>query len=87
MEHASRRAATALLNEPETGGQATLAESIAQVVRSRTGGQIRGLKVEVRSDGVRLQGRCASFYCKQLAQHVAMGLAGDAALSNDIEVS
>ena len=45
-----------------------LAESIERVVRRRTGGKVQDLKVEVRRDGVRLQGRCPTFYCKQLAQ-------------------
>ena len=33
-----------------------------------------------------LQGRCPTFYCKQLAEHAAMLVAGDTVLTNEIEV-
>ena len=64
----------------------TLAESIERVVRRRTGDKVHDLKVEVRRDGVRLQGRCPTYYCKQLAQHAAMLVTGETSLSNEIEV-
>jgi hypothetical protein len=90
MDAASRRIADAHTQEHvvtfHTADWTVLAESIARVVRHRTGGKVQGLKVEVRRDGVRLQGRCATFYCKQLAQHAAMDLTPDSVLTNEIEV-
>lgn len=64
-----------------------LAETVKHEVHERTSGKIHGLRVEVRDTTVRLQGRCSTFYCKQLAQHAAMALIGDGTLINEIEVS
>jgi osmotically-inducible protein OsmY len=75
----SRAAAT-------TSAREVLAASIERVVQSRTGGKIQALKVVVERDGVCLQGRCATFYSKQLAQHAAMDLSGELTLTNEIEV-
>lgn len=92
MENSSCPTASCSTAAPSGRGSSTvtakqeLAQSIERVVRSRTGGQIRGLRVEVGREGVLLQGRSPTFYCKQLAQHAAMDLAGSAALTNDIEV-
>lgn len=63
-----------------------LAARISRVVRRRTAGTIQNLHVEVRRDGVFLDGQCASFYAKQLAQQAAMGLTSDKQLTNRIEV-
>lgn len=60
---------------------------VAQVIRLRTGGTIRGLRVDVGGDRVTLTGRTTSFYNKQLATHAAMGALGDQPLSNDIIVN
>jgi hypothetical protein len=35
---------------------------------------------------VLLQGQCATYYTKQLAQHAALGILDDERLENDIEV-
>lgn len=64
-----------------------LAETVKREVHERTSGKIHGLRVEVRESTVRLQGRCSTFYCKQLAQHAAMALIGEGTLINEIEVS
>jgi osmotically-inducible protein OsmY len=63
-----------------------LAQTIERVVRERIGGKIQGLKVEVRREGVFLQGVCPTFYVKQLAQHSAMQVAGQLAITNEIKV-
>jgi osmotically-inducible protein OsmY len=59
---------------------------IRRAVRRETRGGVEQLKVEVDTRGVRLRGRCRSFYCKQLAQQAAMRLSGDASVDNQIEV-
>lgn len=50
-------------------------------------GRIRELTVEVRRRTIVLHGRCNSYYCKQLAQTVAMELAQDEHVENRIEVA
>ena len=62
-------------------------ERIERIVRLKTGGMIRGLRVEVGDGRVTLQGRTTSFFCKQLATSAAMGALGDRTLSNLIEVN
>ncbi len=64
----------------------SLQEHVEQLVRSRTGGMIRELKVEVLSDSIVLSGCTATYYTKQLATHAALGLLDDTTLTNDIEV-
>ncbi|HJT30689.1 MAG TPA: BON domain-containing protein [Pirellulales bacterium] len=76
----------ASLDAPADGSAARLAARISRVVRRRTAGTIQNLRVEVRRDGVFLDGQCASFYAKQLAQQAAMGLTNDKQLTNRIEV-
>lgn len=73
---------------PETLADAEkLAASIERAVQQETGHGVRNLSVEVNRDGVRLNGRCATYYCKQLAQHAAMGMPGGDRLTNSIQVS
>ncbi len=59
---------------------------IKRTVRRDTGGGMKGLEVHVDREGVRLRGRCVSFYCKQLAQTAAMRLSGGVPVFNSIEV-
>ncbi|HET6881433.1 MAG TPA: BON domain-containing protein [Pirellulales bacterium] len=69
----------------ETRGD-RLAVRIARVVKRRTAGSVLNLRVEVRRDGVFLDGECNTFYTKQLAQQAAMDLADEKPLLNRIEV-
>ena len=64
-----------------------LAASIERAVQRETGHGVRNLSVEVSRDGVLLKGRCSTYYCKQLAQHAAMGMPGGDRVTNSIEVS
>jgi osmotically-inducible protein OsmY len=64
-----------------------LATSIERAVRHETAGGVQDLRVEVRRNGVRLTGRCRSFYMKQRAQHAAMRIPGGGQLTNEIEVA
>jgi hypothetical protein len=65
---------------------ARLVQSICQDVREQTFGGVRDLEIRIDETGVVLRGRCASFYCKQLAQHAAIRLVGERPLVNEIEV-
>ncbi|MBN1909550.1 MAG: BON domain-containing protein [Pirellulales bacterium] len=72
---------------PETLEEAErLAASIEEAVQRETSGAVRGLRVEVNGHGIYLEGRCTTYYCKQLAQQAAMVFSGDR-LTNRIEVS
>ncbi len=59
---------------------------IKRTVRRDTGGGMKGLEVHVDREGIRLGGRCVSFYCKQLAQTAAMRISGGVRVFNSIEV-
>ena len=73
---------------PESLAEAEeLAVSIERAVQRETGRGVQDLSVEVDQHGVRLRGRCTTYYCKQLAQHAAMGVPGGDRLTNSIEVS
>jgi hypothetical protein len=64
-----------------------LALRIERAVRRGTNDKVRELKVVIHADGIRLTGRCGTYYCKQLAQTAAMAVVGkEQALLNRIEV-
>ena len=73
--------------DPPNEEQARLLARIKRAIRRKTSSGVQKLTVEMQADVVLLRGRCASFYCKQLAQQTAMSYLGDgAALQNEIEV-
>ena len=61
--------------------------AIHQRIESRLLGRVRNLHVRVIDDIVLLEGQCATFYTKQLAQHAAMGILNEEHLENAIVVS
>jgi hypothetical protein len=66
-----------------------LADQIARLVQSKTGGRIDGLNVSVAGSDVIISGRTTSYYLKQLATHAALDLALDGrftTLTNEIVV-
>lgn len=63
-----------------------LAETIERLVREKTSGLIRDLRVVVLPGEVVLTGRAGTYYAKQLATHAAMDACDDLTLTNDIEV-
>jgi len=63
-----------------------IAECVERLVRSRTGGRIRDLRVEVTSGEIILSGRTTTYYDKQLATHAALAALEDLSLTNEIEV-
>jgi osmotically-inducible protein OsmY len=64
-----------------------LAASIERAVSLETAGGVWNLRVVIDQGGVRLTGRCHSYYTKQKAQHAAMAVRGSGPLTNLIEVS
>jgi hypothetical protein len=63
-----------------------LAIAIRQRIESRLSGRIRELSVRILDRTVVLEGQCATYYTKQLAQHAALGILEDEQLENAIEV-
>jgi hypothetical protein len=74
--------------EPDhrTERQRHIAIAIRQRIESRLGGRIRDLAIRVRGQAIVLEGRCATYYTKQLAQHAALGVLDDEQLENAIVV-
>jgi hypothetical protein len=77
----------------ETSADATpersrhLAVAIMQRIESRLPGRVRNLAVRILADTVVLEGQCATYYTKQLAQHAALGILEDEHLENAITVA
>ena len=61
-------------------------EHLECLMQTRLGTRIRNLRVQMLPGGLVLQGRAATYYAKQLAQHAAMELATAPIVANDIEV-
>jgi hypothetical protein len=70
-----------------TAPRHSVADQIEHVVRSRTGGRIRGLSVSVRGDRVVINGETSSFYDKQLASHAALESVDTLLVQNDLVVA
>jgi hypothetical protein len=71
-------------DRPERNRQ--LAIAIRQRIESRLPGRVRDLSVRILERMVVLEGQCATYYTKQLAQHAALGILDDEQLENAIEV-
>lgn len=67
--------------------QLALETAIYQRIESRLHGRVRNLLVRAFGGSVILEGQCATFYTKQLAQHAAMGILEDEHLENAIVVN
>lgn len=66
--------------------QLPLAARVERLVREKTSGLIRDLRVTVIPGEVALTGRAATYYAKQLATHAALDACEELTLTNDIEV-
>jgi len=67
--------------------QKALETIIKKRIVGRLPGRVRNLNVRAYTALVILEGECATFYTKQLAQHAAMGVLEDEQLENAIVVS
>jgi hypothetical protein len=63
-----------------------LAIAIRQRIETRLAGRVRDLAVRIRGETVVLEGSCATYYSKQLAQHAALGVLDGEPLLNAIVV-
>jgi hypothetical protein len=64
-----------------------LAVAIRQRIETRLPGRVRNLVIRILADTVVLEGQCATYYTKQLAQHAALGILEDEHLENAIAVT
>jgi hypothetical protein len=64
-----------------------LAAAITQRIESRLPGRVRNLHVRITNESVVIEGLCATYYTKQLAQHAALGVLEDEHLENAIVVT
>lgn len=72
--------------DPQSERRRRLAVAIYQRIETRLAGRVRDLEVHVQGSTVVLEGRCATYYTKQLAQHAALGVIDDEQLENAIVV-
>ena len=72
--------------DPSIERRRKLANAIHKRIETRLAGRVRDLAVRVRANTIVLEGRCATYYTKQLAQHAAMGVIEDEQLENAIVV-
>ena len=61
--------------------------AIRQRIESRLPGRVRNLVVRILAGTVVLEGQCATYYTKQLAQHAALGILEEEHLENSIAVT
>jgi hypothetical protein len=66
--------------------QQLLAARVERMVREKTSGLIRDLRVGVLPGEIVISGRAGTYYAKQLATHAAFEACEDLTLTNDIEV-
>lgn len=65
----------------------SVAERVEQTVLARTGGRIRGLRVQLAGDRLVITGRTSTYYSKQLATHAAIDAAETTfPVQNEVEV-
>ncbi len=69
-----------------TDAQQMLVTRVERIVREKTSGLIRDLRVDCATREIVLTGRAATYYAKQLATHAALEACEDLTLTNDIEV-
>lgn len=73
--------------EVDNSRELRLVTRIRERILLRLGGRIHDLHVRVDDKQVILNGRCATYYSKQLAQHAALGVLEDEHLKNEIVVA
>jgi hypothetical protein len=61
-------------------------ELLLQLIHERIGNRVRRLRLRRSGKGFILEGRTASYYGKQLAQHALMDVTDTPILANNIEV-
>ena len=65
----------------------SLETRIRDRIARRLGSRIRKLSVNIRGARVELNGECSTYYSKQIAQEIALGVLEDETIANDIVVT
>ncbi len=60
---------------------------LESLIRRRSYGRVRDLRLEMRREGLILRGRATSYYVKQLAQQAVLEAGEPPLLANEIEVT
>ncbi len=60
---------------------------LESLVRTRSFGRVRDLRLELSGEGLILHGRATSYYVKQLAQQAVLEAGSLSLLANEIEVT
>ncbi|MBM4075138.1 MAG: phospholipid-binding protein [Planctomycetes bacterium] len=63
-----------------------LAETVERSVQHRTGGRVKGLRVDVVDGLIVVSGRTSTYYNKQLVTHAAMDAAEETPFLNQVVV-
>lgn len=66
---------------------AKLVTQVKQALKSSNYAQLQDANISARNGRVTLQGKVSSFYIKQMAQTIVLGVDGVAAVQNDLNVS
>jgi len=61
-------------------------ENLQGLVQRQLQGRLRHLALERHGDGLVLRGQAATYYVKQMAQHIVMKASAEPILANEIEV-
>jgi hypothetical protein len=61
-------------------------ERLEAHLQGQLGGRVYNLRLQLRDNGLVLQGRARTYYAKQLAQHAVMGVTEYLIEANEIEV-
>jgi hypothetical protein len=69
-----------LLSEPER-------EKLELHVQARLNGRVRDLRLHAVENGLVIRGRAATYYAKQLAQHIVMETTSTPILANETHVA
>ena len=74
------------VSPPRRSSARELEQTIHERITSRLGRRVRNLVVAIDRGVIHLAGQCSTYYTKQLAQHVALGVVEDEVIDNAIEV-
>ena len=85
-EKAAASSQSVQLQPPPEQEHWQLENLILQRIQTRLPGRVRNLAVRITDDSVELTGECRTYYTKQMAQHVAMGVLDYQQLVNRINV-
>ncbi len=76
-----------ITNSPHAADEARIAENVARALAASGLFRVNRIEVSALEGAVKLRGRVASYYHKQVAQVTALSVIGPRQLVNEIEVT